>query len=58
MKNIVIVNSIEEIHQKLEWLKSNPEEANKIGKAGAELVFREHSYFNRAAELLRMVGLK
>lgn len=58
MKNIVIANSIEEVHQKLDYLKKNPALANQIGKAGAEIALREHSYFNRAAELLRMVGLQ
>jgi len=58
MKNIVIVNSIDEISEKLEYLKKNPELANEIGRNGADLVYREHTYFNRASELLRMVGLQ
>jgi len=58
MENVVMVNKIEDIPKKLEWLKANPGRANEIGRAGAELVLREHSYFNRAAELLRMVGLQ
>ncbi len=58
MKNIIMVSSIDQIDQKLEWLKNNEAKADEIGKAGADLVLREHSYFNRAAELLRMVGLQ
>ena len=58
MENIVMVSSVDEIDKKLAWLKANPKRANEIGKAGAETALREHSYFNRAAELLRMVGLQ
>lgn len=58
MKNIIIVNSQEEIIEKFNWLKSNPIIANKIGKSGAEIALREHSYFCRTIELLKMVGLQ
>lgn len=58
MKNIVMVDSIPGITEKINWLKNNPVQAEEIGKAGADIAFNEHSYFNRAAELLRMVGLK
>lgn len=58
MKNIVIVHSKEEIVEKLNWLKANPELAADIGREGAKIVLREHSYFCRALELLRIVGLQ
>jgi len=57
MKNIIIVYSKEEILEKLKWLKDNKEAANKIGMAGHDIVFREHTYFCRTLELLKMVGL-
>lgn len=58
MRNIVIVHSKEEVLEKLKWLKEHPQEASAIGRAGSEIVRREHTYFCRAQELLRMVGLK
>lgn len=58
MKNIVIVHSKEEIVEKLNWLKANPGIASEIGREGAKIVQREHSYFCRALELLRIVGLQ
>jgi len=58
MKDIVMVNSPQGIDEKLKWLKANPQKANEIGRAGAELAQKEHTYFCRAAELLRMVGLR
>jgi hypothetical protein len=57
MRNIVIVHSKEEIVEKLNWLKSNPDVATRIGQEGAKIVQREHTYFCRALELLKMVGL-
>lgn len=58
MKNIVIVNSKEEIVEKFNWLKSHPEIANSIGRNGFETVNREHTYFSRTLELLKMVGVQ
>jgi spore maturation protein CgeB len=58
MENIVIVNSKEEIVHKFNWLKAHPDIANEIGRKGAEIVQREHTYFCRALELLKIVGLR
>jgi hypothetical protein len=41
----------------INWLKSNPDVATRIGQEGAKIVQREHTYFCRALELLKMVGL-
>lgn len=56
--DIVIANSAAEIPGKVQWLVNNPEIATAIGKAGAEKVYAEHSYYCRAKELLHMTGLE
>lgn len=54
--DIIIVNSVDEIPSKVDWLIDNPDIANSIGKAGYEKVNAEHTYYNRVKELLYMVG--
>jgi hypothetical protein len=58
MKDIIIINNLSEIPNYVRMLKSDTKLADSIGKAGAELARREHTYFSRTLELLRKVGLK
>jgi len=56
--DIVIVETVEDIPNKVKWLMENPDRANLIGRAGAEKIKAEHTYLSRINELLNMVGLK
>lgn len=56
--DIVIANSIQEIPEKVSYLKNNPEIAARIGMMGAEKVQAEHTYYSRVQELLFMTGLR
>lgn len=56
--DLVIADSVEDIPNKVQWLKDNPDIADYIGKSGAEKVRAEHTYFSRINELLEAVGLK
>ena len=58
MCDLVIADSVEQIPQKVEMLKANPELAEFIGRSGAAKVFAEHTYYSRVVELLEMTGLK
>ena len=55
--DLVIVDSVEEIPEKVRWLRDNPDIANYIGKSGAEKVRAEHTYFSRVNELFDLVGV-
>src|SRR5690606_35994427 len=57
MSDLVIVDSVNEIPDAVDMLKSNPELANFIGEQGAAKVLAEHTYYSRIKELLNMVGL-
>jgi len=56
--DLVIADSVEDIPNKVKWLKNNPDIANYIGKSGAEKARAEHTYFSRINELFDMVGLR
>lgn len=56
--DLVMVDNVEDIPNKIIWLKNNPDIADYIGKSGAEKVHAEHTYFSRVNELLEIVGLK
>ena len=57
MCDLVIVNDISEIPDKVRLLKNNPELANYIGASGAAKVFAEHTYYSRVKELFSLIGL-
>jgi spore maturation protein CgeB len=56
MCDLVIVNDVREIPEKVMMLKNNPELANYIGMSGAAKVFAEHTYYSRVKELVNMIS--
>ena len=58
MSDIVIVNSIEEIPEKVNMLKNNPDLADFIGRNGAAKVLAEHTYITRVKQLFDVIGIK
>ena len=57
MCDLIIVDNINQIPEKVEMLKRDPDLANYIGASGAAKVAAEHTYLSRIRELLNMVGL-
>lgn len=57
LSDLIIVENINEIPNKVRMLKTNPDLANFIGNSGAAKVFAEHTYYSRVKELLNIVGL-
>ena len=58
MCDLVMVDSVDQIPEKVKMLKNNPDLANYIGMSGSRKVFAEHTYHSRIQELLNIVGLK
>ena len=56
--DIIIADSVEDIPNKVQYLRDNPDIANYIGRCGAQKVFAEHTYYSRIKELLNMLNLK
>jgi len=50
-KDCVWFKTVPECLEKAKYYLSHPEEAEEIGKRGAEKVFKEHSYLSRVQEL-------
>jgi len=57
MSDLVIVNSVEEIPERVNMLKNNPELASFIGRNGAAKVLAEHSYITRVRQLFNIIGV-
>jgi len=55
--DLVMVDSVSQIPEKVQMLKDNPELANFIGQQGAAKVLAEHTYYSRIKELLEKVKL-
>lgn len=55
--DLVMVSSVEEIPNKIRWLKNNPDMANFIGTQGAVKVKHEHTYFTMVKKLLNIIGI-
>lgn len=53
--DLLIAESVEDIANKVMYLKNNRDMAEFIGKSGAEKVYAEHTYSSRIRELLDMV---
>ncbi|KKN72161.1 hypothetical protein LCGC14_0413730 [marine sediment metagenome] len=56
--DLVMADSVDDIANKVRYLKQNPELASYIGKSGAEKVLAEHTYTSRINDLLSIIGLK
>jgi spore maturation protein CgeB len=54
--DIIMASTFEEIVSMVEWCKSNMDQANRIGQAGAKKVQSQHTYKSRVIELLRLLG--
>ena len=56
--DLIMVNSVKEIPEKVKFLKKNRDFAEYVGRMGAKKVYAEHTYLSRINELLHIVGLK
>ena len=56
--DLVIAPTVQDIPNRVRWLKENPHMAEYIGRSGAEKVMAEHTYLSRVNELFDLVGLK
>lgn len=56
--DILIANNVEDIINKVEFCKMNPEFANSVGICGYKKVLSEHSYKSRVVELINCLGIK
>jgi spore maturation protein CgeB len=55
---IVIANSQEDWFSKIEYFIKNPEKRLPIIEAGRSRVLKDHTYENRALQILNIAGLK
>lgn len=51
-KHYLGFESIDEMLEKIAWVKDNPEQANKMGQGARGVVYWNHTYKHRAMELL------
>lgn len=56
--DLLVANSVQEVVEKVRYLKNNPYFANFVGQSGADKVWAEHTYLSRINELLDIVGLQ
>jgi spore maturation protein CgeB len=56
--DLVMVDNVDEIPGKVQYLLNHPDHAEFIGKSGAEKVFAEHTYFSRVNELFKMIKMR
>lgn len=57
-KEIVTYKSVEECIEKVKWLLNNPEERNKIAKAGQLRTLKDHTFKSRAKTLDEIIKTK
>lgn len=55
--DLLVANSVDEIIQQVQYLKTNPGEAARIGENGYRKVLAEHTYTSRVLELLHMLNI-
>lgn len=55
-KEIVVYDSIEDLDNKVKYYLDNPEERNKIAKAGHERAKKDHTYYERAKKLIDIIN--
>jgi hypothetical protein len=55
-KEIVVYDSIENLDNKVKYYLDNPEERNKIAKAGHERAKKDHTYYERAKKLIDIIN--
>ena len=55
-KEIVVYDSVEDLDNKTKYYLDNPEERNKIAKAGHERAKKDHTYFERAKKLINIIN--
>lgn len=49
--SIITYNGIEDLNKKLDYYLNNPKEREKLSKKGKEIVLKNHTFNNRAAEI-------
>lgn len=54
-KEVVIYNSFEEAMEKITWLLKNENKMNEIAKAGQARTLKDHTYENRADQLVKYI---
>jgi len=55
-QNGIIVRTPEEAIREIDWLVSNPAQADEIGKNGAYTLLEEHTFVHRIQELLKITN--
>ena len=55
-KEIVVYDSIEDLDNKVKYYLDNPEEINKIAKAGHERAKKDHTYYERAKKIIDIIN--
>lgn len=55
--DLLVAHSLKQIEDYVNYLKSNIDIANNIGKNGALKVLNEHTFYSRVLELLHITGL-
>lgn len=55
-KEIVVYDSVEDLDNKTKYYLDNPEERNKIAKAGHERAKKDHTYYERAKKLIDIIN--
>lgn len=55
MENIVIYKNENELYEKINFLNSNPNEIKRISKNGHEYVSKNHTFDNRAKEIINLL---
>jgi spore maturation protein CgeB len=58
MSDAVLINSVEEIINKINILKKNPDLSEFIGKNGAAKALAEHTYTSRIKQLFNTIGIQ
>jgi len=54
-KEMVVVNDAKDAIDKYKWLLSSKEDREMIGKAARQRVLKEHTYLNRAQQILKII---
>ncbi len=54
-KELIVVHSAEEAHERIKWLLEHDEARRRMGQAARERFLKEHTFRHRARELVRIV---
>ena len=55
-EEVVTYSSLDELKEKLEYLKNNTDRVEEIAQRGQQRTLNEHNYKNRMSELVEILG--